>query len=190
MWKDDLLKNGGCLQRKYRSRFVKRVNTHEGWRYHSWHDHDPISLWRTPAWMSQFPPSLCRFTRWCGKMICWRMEAVCSESIDLVLSKESTPTKDEGTTVDTTTIQFHFDTPPLSAWMSRFPRPFLDSHVDVERWSAEEWRLSAVKVKISFCQKSQHPRRMKVPQLTRPRSNFTLTHPRCLRGRQNSPVPS
>jgi hypothetical protein len=42
------------------------------------------------------------------------MEAVCSESIDLVLSKESTPTKDEGTTVDTTTIQFHFDTPPLS----------------------------------------------------------------------------
>jgi hypothetical protein len=74
------------------------------------------------------------------------MEAVCSESIDLVLSKESTPTKDEGTAVDTTTIQFHFDTPPLSAWKSQFPRPFVDSHVDVERRSAEEWRLSAAKV--------------------------------------------
>jgi hypothetical protein len=59
------------------------------------------------------------------------MEAICSESIDLVLSKESTPTKDEGTAVDTTTIQFHFDAPLLSAWMSGFPRPFLDSHVDV-----------------------------------------------------------
>jgi hypothetical protein len=41
------------------------------------------------------------------------MEAVCSENRDLVLSKESTPTKDEGTTVDTTTIQFHFDTTPV-----------------------------------------------------------------------------
>jgi hypothetical protein len=27
--------------------------------------------------------------------------------LDLVLSKESTPTKDDGTTVDTTAIQFH-----------------------------------------------------------------------------------
>jgi hypothetical protein len=27
--------------------------------------------------------------------------------LDLVLSKESAPTKDDGTTVDTTTIQFH-----------------------------------------------------------------------------------
>jgi hypothetical protein len=30
--------------------------------------------------------------------------------------------------------------------MSQFPCPFVDSHVDVERWSAEEWRLSAAKV--------------------------------------------
>ena len=61
------------------------------------------------------------------------MEAVCSESIDLVLSKESTPTKDEGTTVDTTTIQFHFDTPRLSLMskdnlltiIEEFPVPLL-----------------------------------------------------------------
>ena len=70
--------------------------------------------------------------------------AVCSESIDLVLSKESTPTKDEGTAVDTTTIQFHFDAPLLRCHNS--PPPFVGSHVDVERWSAEEWRLSAAKV--------------------------------------------
>jgi hypothetical protein len=67
------------------------------------------------------------------KLMSGKRVAVCSESIDLVLSKESTPTKDEGTAVDTTTILFHFDTPPLSAWMSQFPRPFVDSHVDVER---------------------------------------------------------
>ncbi len=41
------------------------------------------------------------------------MEAFYSENIDLVLSKESTPTKDECTTVDMTTIQFHFDTTPI-----------------------------------------------------------------------------
>ncbi len=79
------------------------------------------------------PPPLRRFTRLCGKTICWRMESVCRENIDLVLSKESTPTKDEGTTVDTTTIQFHFDAPPLSAWTTKFPRPFVDLQVDVER---------------------------------------------------------
>ena len=65
------------------------------------------------------------------KLMSGKRVAFCSERIDLVLSKESTPTKDEGTTVDQTTIQFHFDTHPLSAWMSQFPRPFLDSHVDV-----------------------------------------------------------
>ena len=41
------------------------------------------------------------------------MEGV-QRKLDLVLSKESTPTKDEGTAVDTTTTKLHFDVPPLS----------------------------------------------------------------------------
>ncbi len=61
------------------------------------------------------------------------MEAVCSKNRDLVLSKESTPTKDEGTTVDTTTIQFHFDTTPVVCFEVTIPPPFVDSHVDVVR---------------------------------------------------------
>ena len=53
-----------------------------------------------------------------------------SENIDLILPKESTPTKDEGTTVDTTTIQFHFDTIPVVCLEVTIPP--VDSHVDVE----------------------------------------------------------
>ena len=35
--------------------------------------------------------------------------------------KESTPTKDEGTTVDTTTILFHFDTNPVVCFEVTIP---------------------------------------------------------------------
>jgi len=52
------------------------------------------------------------------------------------LWKDSTATKDEGTTVDTTTIQFHFDPTPVVCFEVTVSS-FVDSHIDVEKWSAE-----------------------------------------------------
>ena len=73
------------ILQKPESHFVKRVNTHEGCWYHSWQDHDPSLL----------------ISNQMKCLVSLRLKPS-SINLNLVLSKESTPTKDVGTTVDNT----------------------------------------------------------------------------------------
>ena len=83
---------------KSQSRFVKRVNTHEGCWYHRWQHHDPSLMLSNQMKMARhhpFPPVSV------SRNDIGRCPAI---NLNLVLSKESTPVKDVGTTDDKTTI--------------------------------------------------------------------------------------
>ena len=82
---------------KLESCFVKRVNTHKGCWYHSWQDHNPGLMMSNQIndKVSPLPPD---------SVSCNNYEGPQAINLNLVLSKESTPMKDVGTTVDKTTI--------------------------------------------------------------------------------------
>jgi hypothetical protein len=83
---------------KPESCFVKRVNTHEGCWYHSWQDHNPSLMMNNQIkWRDSLPPDSVSCNNYEGPQII---------NLNLALTKESTPMKDVGTTVDKTTIPF------------------------------------------------------------------------------------
>ena len=77
-----------------------RVNSREGCWYHSQQDHDPsLMLSNQIKWQDvTLPPVSVPHND---------SRRYPTINLNLVLSKESPAAKDEGTTVDTTTIQFH-----------------------------------------------------------------------------------
>ncbi len=82
---------------KPESRFVQRVNSHEGCWYHSRQDHDPqFNAEQSNQTARRHSPHLS-----VPRNNIPRCPAI---NLNLVLSKESTATKDVGTTVDKTTI--------------------------------------------------------------------------------------
>jgi hypothetical protein len=83
---------------KPESCFVKRVNTRERCWYHSHQDQDPsFTLSNQMKWRDVTPlPPDSRSGNDIGRCLAIKL--------NLVLSKESTPPKDVGTTVDKTTI--------------------------------------------------------------------------------------
>jgi hypothetical protein len=84
-------------------------------------------------------------------------------NMNLNWSKESTPMKDAGTTVDKTMIPVQCLAIKSNSKLSPLPADSV-SHNNDGGPQAKNW--------ISFCQKSQHPQRMLVPQLTRPWFQF------------------
>ena len=117
---------------------------------------------------------LCDGQRWIGvkrRSNNFLNEGWPSEKRNLVLSRESTPTKDEAPQLTRLAIpvklratnQFSRCTTPLLCF---FPR--LDKLDDGRRWMGSKrsnnnfWmRDGQVKTRISFCQESQHPHRMR-----------------------------